>query len=108
MEPKIQDLAIHTSTMKGMWNYLEELYSEKNDLNRALDVIQEMFWSKAIKSYFNTVDFNRVYEELKVLFPISQDAKKLQKQWDRLVMLSFLGSLPSWYTPVSSQAIRIH
>lgn len=42
MEPKIQDMVMHTSTMKEMWNYLE-LYSDKNNLNRALDVIREMF-----------------------------------------------------------------
>lgn len=50
-------------------------------------------------------DFNRVYEELEVLFPTSQDVKNMQKQWDLLVVLMFLGSLPSKYTLAHPQVI---
>ena len=39
MELKIKDLVMHTSTLKEMWNYLEELYSERNNFNKAFDVI---------------------------------------------------------------------
>jgi len=45
-EPKIQDLVMHISIVKKMWNYLEELHSEKNNLYRAFNIIQEMFQSK--------------------------------------------------------------
>jgi len=32
---------MHTSIMKEMWECLEELYLESNNLNRAYDVVQE-------------------------------------------------------------------
>ena len=50
-------------------------------------------------------NFNRVYEELKVLFFISQDVKKMQKQCDQLAVLTFLGSLPLEYTPARLHVI---
>ena len=62
IEPKIQDLVMHTSTLKEIWNYLEELYSGKNNLNRVFDVIHEMFQSKrAIKSCLNTMQTSTVF-----------------------------------------------
>jgi len=65
MEPKVQDMVMHTSTVKEMWNYLEELYSGKNNLNRAFDVIQEMFRSKKGNKILSQhyADFNMIYEE---------------------------------------------
>lgn len=42
---------------------------------------------------------------LKVLFPISQDVKRLQNQWN-LVMLTFLRNLPSEYTPARPQMME--
>lgn len=33
METKIKNLAMHTSILKEIWNYFEELYSERNNLN---------------------------------------------------------------------------
>jgi len=83
---------------------LEELYSGKNDINRVFNIIQEIFRSKkgnkTLSQYY--VNFNRVYEELKMLFFISQDVKKMQKQWNHLALLTFLGSLPSEYNPCTS------
>jgi len=87
------------STVKEMWNYLEEIHSENNNFNRAFDVIQEMFrsrkGSKILSQHY--ADFNRIYEEMKVLFLISQDVKKMQKQWDQLAVLTLV-RLPSEYT----------
>ena len=105
-EPKIQDLVMHMLTVKEMWNYLDELYSEKNNLNRAFDVIQEMLKSKKSNKILSQhyANFNRAYE-LKVLFFISQYVKKMQKQWDQLAVLTFLESLPSKYIPARPQVI---
>ena len=73
---------MHTSTVKEMWKYTEELYSRQNNLNRAFDVIQEMFRSKNDNKTLSQhyADFNKVYKKSKVLFPISYDMKKMQKQ----------------------------
>ena len=46
MDLKIQDLVMHTSVVKEMWDYLEKLYLGKNNLNRVFDIIQKMFKSK--------------------------------------------------------------
>lgn len=84
MELKIQDLVMHISIVKEMWNYLEELYLRKNNRNKTFDAIQEIIRSekgnKTLSQHY--IDFNKVYEELKVLFPISKDMKRTLKQHD--------------------------
>jgi len=42
---------------------------------------------------------------VKVLFFILQDVKKMQKQWDQLAVLTFLGILPSEYTLACPQVM---
>lgn len=63
MESKIQNLVMDTMTVNEMWNYLREFYSEKNNLNRALDIIREMFQiEEGNKTLFQLyVDFSGVY-----------------------------------------------
>lgn len=46
MELKIQDLVMHISIVKEMWNYLEELYLGKNNRNKTFDAIQEIIRSE--------------------------------------------------------------
>ena len=83
------------------------MYLGKDNLNRAFNVIRGMFRSKKGNKNLSqhNADFNRIYEKLKMLFPISQDMKKMQKQWDQLTVLTFLGNLPSEYTFTRSQII---
>lgn len=63
MDSKIQNLVMDTMTANEMWNYLREFYSEKNNLNRALDIIREMFQiEEGNKTLFQLyVDFSGVY-----------------------------------------------
>ena len=42
--------------------------------------------------------FKNYIEELKTLFPITSDVKQMQEQWNKLMLLYLLGSLPSEYT----------
>ena len=99
-------LAIHMLTLKEMCNYLEELHSGKNNINRAFDIIHEMFRSekgnKTLSQHY--ANFNMVYEELKVLSFILQDVK-MQKQWDQLAVLTFVGSLSLEYTSARPHVI---
>jgi len=46
MELKIQDLILHCMTVKELWYFLKDLYGENDNINRAYDVIQELFWKK--------------------------------------------------------------
>lgn len=63
---------------------------KKNNHIRALDTIPEMFQiekgNKTSSQHY--VNFNRAYEE-KVLFLISYNVKKMQKQWDQQIVLAF-------------------
>lgn len=63
MDSKIQNLVMDTMTANEMWNYLREFYSEKNNLNRALGIIREMFQiEEGNKTLFQLyVDFSGVY-----------------------------------------------
>jgi len=65
--------------VKERWEYSEELYLETNNLNMACNVIQELFWSyqerKPLPQCY--AGFRKVYKELKMLFHISTDVKKM-------------------------------
>ena len=39
LEQKVQDVAMHTSIEKEIWECLEELYSGSNNLNMVYDVV---------------------------------------------------------------------
>ena len=46
IELKIQDLVLHCMTMKKLWCFLRDLYGGSNNINRAHDIIQELFQKK--------------------------------------------------------------
>jgi len=46
LKQKVQDVIMHMSIVKEMWECVEELYSGSNNLNRAYDVIQKLLWAK--------------------------------------------------------------
>lgn len=99
MESNIQDLVMHTSIVKEMWNYLDELYLGKNNFIELLILFlrcsEVRRATKPCLKYY--VDFNKVSEELNVLLLISHDVKKMQKYCVQLAMYTFLESLPSDY-----------
>lgn len=67
--------------VKEIWDYLEEMFSEKNNLDKVYDITHEMFWSEKDNKIlsWHYADLNKVYKQLKVLFAISEDMK-MQKQ----------------------------
>jgi len=95
MEPCVQDLILHYRTIKKMWNYLDILYSGDNNPSWAYNVIQELFRSKqknlTLAQFY--ADFNKLFEEIREIFPITTDVKEIQERWNKLVILIFLGSL---------------
>ena len=66
MELKIQDLILHCMTVKELWYFLKDLYGENDNINRAYDVIQELFWKKQdgwlIDAQYD--EFNLLVDEL--------------------------------------------
>ena len=59
--------------------------------------------SKPLSHYY--VDFKMAFEEVRVLFSISTDLRKMQTQWKQLGVLMFLGGLPSDFTLTWPQVI---
>ena len=66
MESRVQDLVIHSCTVKELWDYLEKVYSGRSNPNYAYDVIQELFrckkGNKMLAQYY--VNFNKSTKEL--------------------------------------------
>ena len=74
-----------------MWTYLDKLYSEGINLNRAYDVIQELFRSeqesRTLTQFY--VDINKLSEEVNEIFFYQE----MQERLNKLMVLVFLGAL---------------
>jgi len=105
MVPKIQDLVLHCLTVKELWAFLADLYGGRSDVNRAYDVIQELFRKKQDGKHMDDHygEFNRLAEELRQIFPITGDIKQMQNQWNRLMVLTYLGTLDPAYSSARPQ-----
>ncbi|KAI3417749.1 FAD-binding PCMH-type domain-containing protein [Psidium guajava] len=107
MESNIVDLVTHIDTVKELWEYLDVLYSGQNNISRIYELSQEFHRSeskgRSIDQYF--ADFNRMYEELNALLPISSDAEQMRLQREQLVVMNFLGGLGPAYDAVRSQIL---
>ena len=64
-------------SVKELWYFLHELYGGGNNINRAYDVIQELFRKKqndkAIDDHYDK--FNRLAKEIRQIFLIISDVK---------------------------------
>ena len=71
--------------------YLDKLYSEGINLNRAYDVIQELFRSEQESRTWTQfyVDINKFSEEVKEIFFYQE----IQERLNKLMVLVFLGAL---------------
>ena len=107
MESNIVDLVTHIDTVKDLWEYLDVLYSSQNNIYKIYELSQEFhrFESKgcSIDQYF--ADFNRMYEELNALLPISSNAEQMQLQREQLAVMNFIGGLGLAYDTVRSQIL---
>lgn len=87
---------------------LEELYSRKNNLNSVFDVIQEMFKSekgnKTLSQHY--ANFNKVYGELKSVISHLLGCEEDAEEWDQIMVLTFLRSMPSKHTLAYPNVIR--
>jgi len=77
MKLKIQDLVLHCMTVKELWGFLRDLCGGSNNINKANDVIHELFQKKhdgrPIDDYYG--EFNHLAEEFQLIFLITFDVK---------------------------------
>ena len=101
MELKIPDFVLHCMTVKELWCFLRDLYGGNNNIYRAYDVIQELFWKKTGQPMDDHyIEFNCLAEELRQIFSITSDVKQTLELVD---VTDHLGTLD----PVYSSA-RLH
>jgi hypothetical protein len=109
MEPKIQDLVLHCITVKELWCFLCDLYGGRSNVNRAYDVIQELFRKKQdgknMDDHYG--EFNCLTEELRQIFPITEDVKQMQNQWNRLIVITYFGTFNSAYSSARPQILGV-
>ena len=48
------------------------------------------------------MDYKKTYEELNTLLPFSPDVKVQQAQWEKMVVIDFLATLPLEYDSVKA------
>ena len=67
MKPKIQDLVLHCITVKELQCFLKDLYGGSDTINRAYDVILELFQKKQNSQRMDAHyrEFNCLEEELR-------------------------------------------
>ena len=90
IEPKIHDLVFHCVTVKELWYFLHELYKGSSNINRAYDAIQKLFQKKQNGKPIDdhNGEFNHLAKELHQIFLITSDVKYIQRQWNRLMILT--------------------
>ena len=88
-------------------DYLDFLYSRKGNISRIYEVCKSFYRAekqdKTLTAYF--MDFKKTYEELNVLLPFSPDVKAQQVQREKIVIMSFLASLPIEFEIAKSQIL---
>ncbi len=78
-----------------MMDYLEFLYSGKENISRIYKVCKVFYRAKkqyrSFTAYF--MDFKRIYKELNVLMPFNPNVKFQQAQREQIAVMSFLAVL---------------
>ena len=80
MEPKIQDSVLHCIIVKELWCFLKYLYGRSGNINRAYEVIQELFQKKQDDRIMDAhySEFNRLAKEFRQIFFITSDVKHMR------------------------------
>ncbi|CAA0834953.1 Unknown protein [Striga hermonthica] len=95
IEPDILSLVNHCEFVKELMDYLTFLYSGRTNISRIYSVCKSFHrgeqQDKNATAY--VMEFNKVYEELNSLLPLSNDVKAMQKQREQISVMSFLTGL---------------
>ena len=87
--------------------YLEFVYSSKENISRMFDVCRAFYLIEkqdhSLTELF--MDYKKTYEELNTLLPFSLDIKVQQDQREKMAVMGFLVALPSEYDYVKAQIL---
>ncbi|KAK2980072.1 hypothetical protein RJ640_028801 [Escallonia rubra] len=107
IDSEILGLINHCEFVKELMDYLEFLYSWKDNISRIYDVCRAFYRpekeTKTLTAFF--MDFKKTYEELNILLPFSKDIKVQQAQREQMAAMSFLGALPPEFDTAKSQIL---
>ena len=95
----------HCEYAKELMEYLEFVYSGKENISRIFNVCRAFYRTE--KQDWSLIDLftEKTYEELITLLPFSPDVKVQQTQREKMAMMGFLGALPSKYDFVKAQIL---
>ena len=103
----IVGLLSHCEFVKELMDYLNFLYSRKENVSWMYDVLNAFHClengAKSLTAYF--MDFKKVYEELNALMPFNPNVRVQQAQREQMVVMSFLSSFPSEFKTAKSQIL---
>ena len=92
IDGKILTLINHCEFVKELMDYLEFVYSGKENISRIFDVCRAFYRSKkqdrSLTEFF--MDYKKTYEELNVLLPFSPNVKVQQDWQEKMVAMGFL------------------
>ena len=72
-------------------------------MSMAYDIIQELFKKQIDQPMDDHYgEFNRLAEEFRQIILIMSDTQQMQNQWNRLMLLTYLGILDLIYSSVRS------
>ncbi|CAA0809394.1 Unknown protein [Striga hermonthica] len=107
IEPDILSLVNHCEFVKELIDYLTFLYSEHTNISRIYSVCKSFHrgeqHDKNATAY--VMEFNKVYEELNSLLPLSGDIKAMQKQREQIAVMSFLTGLRPEFDAFKNQLL---
>ena len=92
------------SSYKFLMEYLEFVYSGKENISRIFDAYRAFYsvekQDRSLTELFT--DYKKTYEELNRLLPFSPNVKVQQAQREKMVVIGFLVALPSEYDYVKA------
>ncbi|GAV76389.1 UBN2_3 domain-containing protein, partial [Cephalotus follicularis] len=95
IEPEIAANVMFHNTAKGVWEDLNDTYSQDKNMNRVYDLYDKMFRlhqsGKPLHEYYST--FKGLAEELNVYQPLTNDIDKLKAQRNEFLVSKFLAGL---------------
>lgn len=107
IDNEVVSMINHCENVKALMDYLEFLYQEKWKNFHIYEVFDRFRSTKqndqSLLVYF--MHFNKIYEELKVLFPLSSDIKVQQTQREQMIVMNFLAGLDPQYDIAKSHIL---
>ncbi|KAK4269917.1 hypothetical protein QN277_023013 [Acacia crassicarpa] len=107
IEPQILAFVSHCNTVKEIMDYLDFMFFGKGNFTRIHEVCKGFYRSQQqglpLKDFF--IDFNKLYEEMKVLMSPQADLQTRIKNLEVQAIISFLEALDPSYDTIRSQVL---